>query len=335
MPAHRPDVIRRERMPDDVRAHIEAERLTAKPSVQSVVRIVVVIATYAGLFVAAGELGTWWGWAAVWFLQAVLLAGMYSFMHEATHFSLFGSARANRAAATFGAGVLLVNASQYRAFHMHHHAYTRQENIKGDPVEFRTPVGYVVGGIMMAGFMGFALPVVVGSLASLFNIYAFYVKSDKIRADVRRAAWLHLALVITVVAWAVVDFSTVASLWLVPLALFYCAVFGFVSEPEHYGLMPDGSVYETTRTMRANPVFSFFYWDNQFHTEHHLAPGVPYAGLRRLHAKMDPQRLRVVGYWSFHLGVLRDLAREKRLRSAGTLPATGTVSGTARLQRGW
>lgn len=312
MPAHRDDLIRRERMPDDVRAFIEAEGLTVKPSVQTLARLLVVVATYAGLFLAARELGTWWGWTLVWLLQAVLLAGTYSFMHEATHFSLFASPRANRVAATFGAGVLLVNAAQYRAFHMHHHAYTRQENVKGDPVEFRTPLGYVVGGIMMAGFLGFALPVVVGSFASLFGIYAFYVKSDKIRRDVRRAAWLHLALVVAVLAWAIVDFSTVASLWLVPLALFYCAVFGFVSEPEHYGLMPNGSVYETTRTMRANRVFGFFYWENQFHAEHHLAPGVPYAGLRRLHTRMDPSRLRVVGYWSFHLGVLRDLAREQR-----------------------
>jgi fatty acid desaturase len=335
MPAHRTDLVRRERMPEELRAFIEAEGLTTKPTVQTLARLAVVVATYGGLFLLGRELGAWWAWAVIWVLQAVLLAGMYSFMHEATHFSLFRSATANRVAATFGAGVLMVNAPQYRAFHMHHHAYTRQENLRGAPVELRTPVGYVVGGVMMAGFLGFAAPVVVGSFASLFNIYAFYVTSSRLKRDVRRAAWLHLALVVAVIAWMVVDFTTVASLWLVPLALFYCAVFGFVSEPEHYGLMPNGSVYETTRTMRANPVFSFFYWENQFHAEHHMAPGVPYAGLRRLHSRMDPQRLRVVGYWSFHLGVLRDLAREQKLREAGELPEEIPVPMAARLQRGW
>lgn len=335
MAAHRTDVVRRERMPVEIREFIEAEGLTTKPTVQTAVRATVVVATYAGLFLLGRELGTWWGWGAVWLAQAVVLAGTYSFMHEATHFSLFGAPTANRVAATVSASILLVNAAQYRAFHMHHHAYTRQENLKGDPIEMRSPGGYVLGGVMMAGFVGFALPVVVGSIASLFGIYAFYVTSSKQKQEVRRAAWLHLALVVAVITWMALDLSTVASLWLVPLALFYCLVFGFVSEPEHYGLMPDASVYETTRTMRANPVFSFFYWNNQYHAEHHLAPNVPYSGLPKLHTRMDPDRLRVVGYWTFHAGVLRDLAREKRLRRAGELPEDGVVRGSVRLQRGW
>jgi fatty acid desaturase len=156
------------------------------------------------------------------------------------------------------------------------------------------------------------------------------VTNTKQRQAVRRAAWLHLALGAVVVGWMVLDFTTVASLWLVPLALFYCLVFGFVSEPEHYGLLPNGSVYETTRTMKANPVFSFFYWNNEFHAEHHFAPTVPYSGLRRLHSHLDPERLRVVGYWRFHAGVLRDIGREAR-----TVPADQPISTTLRLQRGW
>jgi fatty acid desaturase len=50
-----------------------------------------------------------------------------------------------------------------------------------------------------------------------------------------------------------------------------------------------GDYRENTRTVLLNPVISFFYWNMNYHVEHHMYPGVPCYNLPNLHKLITPE----------------------------------------------
>jgi fatty acid desaturase len=49
-----------------------------------------------------------------------------------------------------------------------------------------------------------------------------------------------------------------------------------LASAQHCGMKMDtGDYRESTRTVLLNPIFSFFYWNMNYHVEHHMYPGVP------------------------------------------------------------
>ena len=305
---HRNDLIRRSGIPADVRLVIQSEDLRRPPGRRAGVKTVVIVAAWASLTAIGLAADEPWLWLPIWTLQAALATGAYSAMHEATHRTLFRSARANRTVALLWASVLLTNADLYRAFHLHHHAFTRQEN-PGQSEEriFGSVPGYVVRGIVLSGFLGFYVPMQLQSLAALADVYPFYVSSAHARRAVRRGAAIQLAVVgVAVITGALLP-ATVIACWLLPVGIFYFCTFGFVSMPEHYGLPAGSSAFGTTRTMRAGRLLRFVYWNNNLHVEHHLAPAVPYHALPRLSEALMAHPVRVTGYWQFHVERVRSI----------------------------
>ena len=54
--------------------------------------------------------------------------------------------------------------------------------------------------------------------------------------------------------------------------------------PQHIGLCPDTPDWRIgARTMLINPIPRFFYWNMNYHIEHHMYAGVPFYNLPRLH----------------------------------------------------
>ena len=51
--------------------------------------------------------------------------------------------------------------------------------------------------------------------------------------------------------------------------------------------MDTGDYRESTRTVLVNPIISFFYWNMNYHVEHHMYPGVPFYNLPRLRKLMS------------------------------------------------
>ena len=45
----------------------------------------------------------------------------------------------------------------------------------------------------------------------------------------------------------------------------------------------------STRTMHLNPIFSFLYWQMEYHIEHHMFPTVPSHNLPKLHELIKDQ----------------------------------------------
>ena len=53
---------------------------------------------------------------------------------------------------------------------------------------------------------------------------------------------------------------------------------------QHIGLKEDVKDHRlSTRSIRLNPIFSFIYWNMEYHVEHHMFPMVPSHKLPELH----------------------------------------------------
>ena len=65
----------------------------------------------------------------------------------------------------------------------------------------------------------------------------------------------------------------------------YCAWLGFLcGVPQYCGLESDVPDFRrNTRTFTCSPVVGFYYWNMQYHVEHHMYPAVPFHALPQLH----------------------------------------------------
>ncbi len=65
----------------------------------------------------------------------------------------------------------------------------------------------------------------------------------------------------------------------------YCNWLGFLCGlTQHYGRQSNTADFrENTRTFTCSRIVGFYYWNMQYHTEHHMYPAVPFFNLPKLH----------------------------------------------------
>lgn len=294
-------------VPADIRALVESEQLQRAVAAPSLVRTGVILAGY----VAASAVGLWAGhpvvWAVVWCGQAVVLNGAGSALHEGVHGNMARHRGINRVLGELWGLLLPLNFSLYRAFHLEHHRRTR---VEGDPepqVEFRSLWSY----LLAMPFLGrlAVLEMWWFSLCSLFGRFPPYVRTARQRRAIRGDAVLVLIVTVGMVAATIASPRLVFFLWGIPVLL-SSLVFSMTVLAEHYGCPPGPDQIQATRTVVSNRVFSYLYWENNFHTEHHLLPGVPYHRLRRLRDALGDRVVNTEpSYLRWHLAVARDLRR--------------------------
>ena len=68
----------------------------------------------------------------------------------------------------------------------------------------------------------------------------------------------------------------------------YCSWLGFLCGlPQHYGMRSDVPDFRlNTRTFTCSKVVGFYYWNMQYHVEHHMYPAVPFYNLPKLRAAL-------------------------------------------------
>jgi len=70
---------------------------------------------------------------------------------------------------------------------------------------------------------------------------------------------------------------------------FYCSWLGFLcGTPQHFGLNADIADFRySTRTFTCSWLPAFYYWNMQYHLEHHMFPAVPFYNLAKLRAVIE------------------------------------------------
>lgn len=246
-------------------------------------------------------------WAAMGFL----LLGNGAVVHETLHGHLFPVAWANRLIGTIAGTSVGLPWSTYRAYHLaHHQSACTEDDPEGLPYLLPTRWTYAlipIGGPMFAGqFVWWTVRTLVGSPPA-------FVRSQRQRRDVAIDGLIGIAFYAMAIAVGIADLSLLVSVWLVPWLFAVVVLEPMVLIPEHYGASTDLAAFtlRTTRTVQSNRLLTWIYWSNNFHSAHHIAPGVVPQHLRAVSDEVISPRLtsewKSSGYLAFHSGLFRTL----------------------------
>ncbi|MHB9134524.1 MAG: fatty acid desaturase [Armatimonadota bacterium] len=137
----------------------------------------------------------------------------------------------------------------------------------------------------------------------------------------------HLAL-----ATVFVYFNLWILLALVTFAPFYAGWLNFLCGfTQHVGMSPNVPDHRLCcRTVLLNPLLRFFYWQMNYHVEHHMYPGVPFHRLstlrKTIEAELPPANRGLFAAWREIMTILRKQAEDPEYVFVPPLPRT-TVSG--------
>jgi fatty acid desaturase len=113
---------------------------------------------------------------------------------------------------------------------------------------------------------------------------------------------------------------------------FYCGWLGFLCGlPQHYGLNPDIPDFRyNTRTFTCSWLPAFYYWNMQYHLEHHMYPAVPFYNLPKLRRALlhdlPPAPHGLIATWREMLEIRRRAMADPDYRFIPSVPeATATV----------
>ena len=240
------------------------------------------IPLFLALMVVAGVL-TWTTDSAIvdwtmYVLLGYLWMSIVTFMHDATHHTLFRRRWFNDA---FGIVAMIpvgVSFVAFRKDHLEHHRHNRSP---------RDPDAFTMGRRGIADMLLFYAYMVAGALLSFLHFNVLY----PIRSFDRREWAMHLfetalkvATCVGLVYWALAHdtLGKTLALWLIPIFIF--SLFNSVRFiAEHYNTPWDQGQLLGTRTISSNPVHAFFWNNINWHIGHHIYPRVPWYNLVELH----------------------------------------------------
>ena len=237
---------------------------------------------------------------ACYFVIGATIQGLAILMHEGVHRILFRNRFWNRWVA-FACGVpALLSVTAYRVGHLPHH---RHERGAGDPDELENLS------------RGPRVLAVLFCLTFLFgDVFGFYrvgpLNAWRGRPEERRDIAVEYAIIVAAcaAAFAMVPTAVLVHGWLFP-ALVARQLTNVRTLAEHI-LTGHDNRFTATRTVTSSRWVSFFMCNLNYHTAHHLFPGVPWYNLRHLHGLLaaDLARAGAQVYGSYSR-FLFDLAR--------------------------
>ena len=218
-------------------------------------------------------------------------------IHELQHRTVFRSRRLNAFFETVYAFISWSDHIWYRESHAIHHQATCHRDYDG---EVQLPLKFSLHGWRFwLGLLGWNPQATWGRVKAAWRHARGDVRGDWYRHVLpganqalrrRHRNWArtlligHLALATLFVAsghWFLIVVFTVGC--------HYCAWLGFLcGVPQHYGLnsdMPDFRM--NTRTYTCSWLPAFYYWNMQYHLEHHMFPAVPFYNLPKLRKAIE------------------------------------------------
>lgn len=274
----------------------------------ALIRLIGHMALFLGSFAALAYVGDqpWHLRAPLILWVGFLLFSLYAPFHEATHGTAFVSKRANLAVAWMTGVFYGYSPGVHADFHFEHH---RKTNAADDPekglslpadVPLRTPLLW-----LLIGLFG-TLPALHSMILAVAPVRAW----DRLEAAwtrPRHRAQLKRESAIVGLLWLG---AIIAGAVFAPGLLLDCAVALLIARlihaaitiSEHEGMPVEGHQIERTRTVTSNPLLRFFWWNMNYHAEHHAWPAVPFHQLPALHRLVVGQGVPTErGYLHFYL----------------------------------
>jgi len=209
---------------------------------------------------------------------------------------------------------------RWRYSHFHHHSYT----IFNDPYDFEILVKKPTDLIWF-----FSLFVPFSSFLYIHNSlhwetikHACGVTTDvmkvcipeKERNKCRWSARSHVFIWVATLAASIYFQSWLPLLFIVLPNFYGKTLITLFGATQHAGLKEDVKDHRhSTRTVRLNPIFSFLYWQMEYHIEHHMFPQVPSYNLPKLHDMIKDQMPPIrKGLWGAYKEIIPALYKQSK-----------------------
>jgi fatty acid desaturase len=216
---------------------------------------------------------------------------LFAPLHETTHRTPFRGAWLNRVVGWACGFVLVLPPEWFRLFHMAHHRHT-QDPAHDPELAGAAPLTRRGYAWRLTGLPYWIAEWRLLCATALGRAEAPFIPAGR-RAAVVAEARVYLAAY-AVLAAGSVALGTAWLWWLyVGPALLGQPFLRALLLAEHGGLPRVADALRNTRTTMSGRAVAWLYWNANFHAEHHLAPGVPFHRLPRLHAVVRP-RLRAL-----------------------------------------
>ena len=216
-------------------------------------------------------------------LHGFVLVLLFAPMHECTHGTAFRTRWLNGLVGSICGFVLLRPSLYFKWRHAAHHSYTQDPARDPDLVPVPHSFGQYLGDSLGVRFW----PKLIGTLyRSATGRFTAEEKSwipVSERSKVSNEARVMIVLFAAIIAGSILAGSTaVLWYWIVPRVLAEPAL-RMIRMVEHTGMDEGPDPLTNTRTTSPNRIVQFLYWNMPYHTEHHLAPSVPFHALIRMH----------------------------------------------------
>lgn len=206
------------------------------------------------------------------------LFALYAPFHECTHRTAFSSKRAN-VIGMWVTGIFYgYSPGLHTEFHFTHH---RQTNKDDDPeAGFSLPPMplRLLWQALFAGVLGAMAPLHSIALAVTPTRYWDNAMADWVAPAKRaRIAWecRAFALIWILGGVAVVQLTNLGLEFLLALVIAR-TIHGVVTVSEHEGLGNEGRQVDRTRTVATHALFRWFWWNMNYHSEHHAWASIPW-----------------------------------------------------------
>lgn len=295
-----------------LRRALMVEHATRPQGARSAAHVLAAWGLYAALAVVVHRVDSVAVSVVAWFVMGWLLVGNGAMVHEALHTHLFRSRRLNSVAGVVAGASIGIPFGVYRGYHLGHHRYSvTADDPEGPPYVFTSRWIYLaipLGGLLFAAQLHWwAMRSAIGRAPAFIG--------ERHRWPAVRDGLFGLAVYAALAVLAVRDLALVMDVWLVPWLFAVVVLEPFVLLPEHYGAREQDadSPTRTTRTIVSNPLVTWVYWANNFHTTHHLVAGLTPQPTPRLSRSVVVPALAEQwvdsGYLRFHWRLFTDPAR--------------------------
>ena len=275
------------------------KKLTKRSDWQGIKHIFlwIVFLVLSGYWVVATWI-SWWTIPAL-FVYGNIFMGCNPVWHECGHRTAFKTRWLNETFYHIGSFLFNFEPIRWRWSHFHHHSYTLHTAKHIDhEIQVTKPTDLLwlfIHHLPLGNLLFYK-----SNAALHFETikHALGIVTPPMRDCVPKEEYskLRMCARIHILLWIIIILSSIYfQTWLPVVLLLLPFIYGSTTRHifdfvQHAGLKNNVMDHRLcTRTVKFNPIFSFLYWQMEYHCEHHMFPMVPSYNLKKLHEAVKDQ----------------------------------------------
>jgi fatty acid desaturase len=236
---------------------------------------------------------TWGTWLSILFF--FIYGTIYSFSvcnwHETVHRTAFRTRWVNEIFYHISSFMGDFEGFRWRWSHTFHHSNTLQTKDDYDhEIQVSRPTDLIAFFLNYIPFTDLLFPHRLIKYEVIKHAFGFFTPAVEISApknEKKKILWnsrLYLLIWISIISLSIYYETVLPILYLILPTYYGKPLWFLVNVTQHLGAAVDTKDHrKNSYSIRINPVFSFLYWNMEYHLEHHMFPMIPSYNLKKLH----------------------------------------------------